>query len=65
VRTSLKHFARTLFLLALLAVFTERELRAYTDPGSGILAWQMLLAGFAGAMFYGRKAIRRFFRRRG
>jgi hypothetical protein len=27
----------------------------YTDPGSGILIWQLLLAAFFGAMFYVRK----------
>ena len=28
---------------------------AYTDPGSGVLIWQMLIAGFVGAMFYFRR----------
>ena len=32
---------------------------AYIDPGSGALLWQMLVAGFMGALFY----FRRFFKR--
>jgi hypothetical protein len=27
----------------------------YTDPGSGILIWQLVLAAFFGGMFYVRK----------
>jgi hypothetical protein len=27
----------------------------YTDPGSGTLVWQLLLAAFFGGMFYLRK----------
>lgn len=27
----------------------------YTDPGSGLLIWQLLLAAFFGAAFYLRK----------
>ena len=27
----------------------------YTDPGSGILVWQLVLAAFFGGMFYVRK----------
>ena len=29
----------------------------YTDPGSGVLLWQILVAGAVGAMFYVRKMI--------
>ena len=29
----------------------------YTDPGSGVLLWQILAAGVVGAMFYVRKVI--------
>jgi hypothetical protein len=42
------------FLFGLL-VSTERKASAYTDPGTGTLMWQMLAAGFVGAMFYFRK----------
>ena len=41
--------------LALLLVATERKASAYTDPGSGALIWQMLVAGFVGLMFYLRR----------
>ncbi len=44
-----------LLLLVILAFATEREARAYTDPGSGALIWQMLVAGFVGVMFYFRR----------
>jgi len=36
----------------------------YTDPGSGILVWQLLLAAFFGAMFYVRKVKDLIVRRR-
>jgi hypothetical protein len=31
----------------------------YTDPGSGALLWQLLLAAFFGALFYARLLMRR------
>jgi len=34
---------------------TEREARAYADPGTGAMVWQLLVAGFLGAMFYFRR----------
>jgi hypothetical protein len=43
-----------LFIFGLL-VSTEPKASAYTDPGTGTLMWQMLAAGFVGAMFYFRK----------
>ncbi len=50
------------FLLGLL--FAARaEARAYADPGTGALLWQMLAAGFVGAMFYVRKFTKLFNRR--
>ena len=33
----------------------ERPLAAYADPGSGALLWQVLVAGFVGALFYLRR----------
>jgi hypothetical protein len=42
------------FVLGLL-VAAEKEARAYTDPGTGALIWQMLAAGFVGLMFYLRR----------
>ena len=46
---------RGLALLTILVFGTEREARAYTDPGTGALVWQMLVAGFVGALFYFRR----------
>ena len=48
---------RILVLSLLLLISTESEARAYTDPGSGALMWQALVAGFMGAAFYGRKVV--------
>ena len=44
-------------VLLLLLLASEREARAYTDPGSGALIWQMLVAGLVGSAFYFRKFI--------
>jgi len=30
-------------------------LLAYVDPGSGMLAWQLVVAGFVGLVFYLKK----------
>jgi len=46
---------RLLSFLLLLSFATEHESRAYTDPGSGMLIWQMLVAGFVGMLFYFRR----------
>jgi hypothetical protein len=46
---------RLLSFLLLLSFATEHEARAYTDPGSGMLIWQILVAGFVGVMFYFRR----------
>jgi hypothetical protein len=42
------------FVLALL-IASEKEARAYADPGSGTLIWQLFAAGFVGLLFYVRK----------
>ena len=42
----------------LLSLLVAAPLLAYADPGSGILIWQMLLAGIAGALFYLRRLLR-------
>jgi nitrate/nitrite transporter NarK len=48
-------FWRVFPLLLVLLIGTEREARAYTDPGTGAMIWQMLVAGFVGAAFYFRR----------
>jgi hypothetical protein len=38
----------------------ERVASAYADPGSGALLWQILVAGFVGALFHLRRFLDRF-----
>lgn len=55
---------RFLFCAALagaLVLLTEPRAYAYTDPGSGALLWQALVAAFIGAGFYFRKFLFHFF----
>jgi len=42
-------------LAVVLVLLTEPRAYAYTDPGSGALLWQALVAAFIGAGFYFRK----------
>jgi len=56
---------RALFLLALAMFACEQEARAYTDPGTGALIWQMALAGLAGVAFYFRRITSWFKNRKG
>ena len=42
-------------LAVILLLLTESRAYAYTDPGSGALLWQLLVAAFVGAGFYFRK----------
>ena len=45
----------TALLALLLLAVTERQALAYTDPGTGALIWQAMIAGLAGLMFYFRR----------
>jgi len=56
---------RTILLLALAMFATEHEARAYTDPGSGALIWQMAVAGLVGVSFYFRRITAWFKNRKG
>jgi hypothetical protein len=56
---------RALVWIALAMLATEREARAYTDPGSTALIWQMLVAGFAGLLFNLRRITSWFKNRKG
>ena len=38
---------------------------AYTDPGSGALIWQALVAGFVGLLFYVRRITTWFNKKKG
>lgn len=47
------------FLMSFLVVFCfvlTQTAHAYTDPGSGALIWQLLMAGFVGFLFYFRQS---------
>jgi hypothetical protein len=46
---------RAAIFMVLLSFATEREARAYTDPGTGALIWQALVAGFVGLAYYFRR----------
>jgi hypothetical protein len=56
---------RIIFLMALAAFATEREAHAYTDPGTGALLWQMMVAGLVGVGFYFRRITSWFKNRKG
>jgi hypothetical protein len=56
---------RAIFLIALAMFATEREARAYTDPGTGALIWQMMVAGVVGVAFYFRRITGWFRNRKG
>jgi len=45
-------------LAAALLLLIAQPAYAYADPGSGILLWQLLLAGVSGALFYLRRLLR-------
>jgi hypothetical protein len=53
--TALRLLAVTFIAL----IFVERPLRAYADPGSGLLAWQLLGAVVLGAVYNFRRVLRR------
>jgi hypothetical protein len=56
---------RAMVLIALAMFATERQACAYTDPGSGALIWQMLVAGLVGVGFYFRRITAWFKNRKG
>lgn len=61
----MRNAVRVLFLIALATFATEREARAYADPGSGALIWQMLAGIFVGVGFYFRRITSWFKKRKG
>jgi len=56
---------RIALLLALAMFATEKQAHAYTDPGTGALIWQMLVAGLVGVGFYFRRITAWFKNRKG
>lgn len=49
--------------LSLIAAASPTALFAYTDPGTGMLLWQSLLAVSVGFLFSARRVLARVFRR--
>jgi hypothetical protein len=45
------------WLLLTLLLLMPSSAQAYVDPGAGTMIWQMLVAGFLGAIFYLRRLI--------
>jgi hypothetical protein len=58
VRLFADGFRRALARGAILLVVFDSTAHAYTDPGSGLLIWQSILAGIFAAGYYLRKLIR-------
>jgi hypothetical protein len=50
-----KFDVRWCVILLFVLIASEAPLKAYTDPGSGIMIWQILAAGFVGILFQVRK----------
>ncbi|MBZ5594946.1 MAG: hypothetical protein LAP39_22110 [Acidobacteriia bacterium] len=46
---------RQLALCVVALLMAERQVSAYTDPGSGALLWQVLAGGAVAFMFYARR----------
>ena len=56
-----KSYIAALAAVLLFVMLSERPAHAYTDPGSGMLIWQGLVAAFLGASFYFRKFFYKLF----
>ena len=46
-----------LLMVIILGLMIEAPASAYTDPGSGILLWQIVASGFLTVLFYLRKLV--------
>lgn len=58
------HILKIILLCMAILIITENKAYAYTDPGAGTLIWQGLLAAFFGVIFYIRKIINLFRRKK-
>ncbi len=52
-----QRLAGAAILLLMVLIVSEKNAYAYTDPGSGALMWQLLLAAMLGISFYFRKLL--------
>ncbi|HVF92126.1 MAG TPA: hypothetical protein VNH22_18825 [Blastocatellia bacterium] len=50
-------YDKILLFAAILLIVAETKVFAYTDPGTGTLIWQVVMAAIFGAMFYLRRLI--------
>jgi len=60
-RFSIGAGASTFIAVIFFLLASERPAHAYTDPGSGMLIWQGVVAAFLGASFYFRKFFYKLF----
>ena len=51
-------------VLIFLLACAEVPLKAYADPGSGLLLWQVAAAAFLGVVYQARKAVTWFRKRK-
>ena len=56
---------RSALLIGILVFGTERAAYGYTDPGTGALIWQTVVAMLAGFLFYFRRISAWFRNRKG
>ena len=60
-----RHRSAHLFLAILTLLFVAAyPLRAYTDPGTGLLMWQLAGAFFVGCLYHARKILIRLRKRK-
>jgi hypothetical protein len=60
----ISHFLLTVFCLCCLLLAFQETAHAYADPGSGLLALQIIGSTLAGIGFYFRQKVGKFFMRR-
>ena len=63
-RRTYRPSANTILRIATLLVFLETPLKAYADPGSGLLLWQVAGAFFLGMLYQVRKFFGRLRKKR-
>jgi len=61
MRLRLGHFLLTVFCLSSLLLAFEQTAHAYADPGSGLLALQIIGSTLAGIGFYFRQKVGKLF----
>ena len=49
--------SKVCLMVLILLIATQARVHAYTDPGTGTMVWQLLLAASFGVMFYLRRIL--------